>query len=225
MARCSKCGASGVFLCVNSVGLCDRCQAESLNKLAEEKRNRQRSANLDACLRKNARPSVQRIFDQFIEKYPKAHITGISVQDDGNKLLVYLEGKPMYYATFNLLTGSIDLVSYQDVVAKSAAEAENEKRRVAEANKERARGQDAGCAIFIALLGALYGLVCLTFSYIGGLVGIVCSLVVFSGGLAKSRTIVIVGGVLSLVSIVFGFPYTLLFLVFGILYICLGTGM
>lgn len=216
MPKCLKCGEKVWEMDLDRNGVCRRCIAAR-----EDKGAAIRAENLDVCRRRCAKPNIQRIFDGFIAKYPDALITGISVQDDGQKLLVYLDGKPMYYVTHNPLTNSVDLVSHQEAEEKAAEDA----KKAAEAADQASREKSAGCSIWLSIVGVIYGALCLLFSSVGGFAGLVCSLIVLAGGISKSRFAVILGGVLSLVSVFLGFPYTILFALFGIFYICVGSDM
>lgn len=159
-------------------------------------------------------PVIQRIFDAFIRRYPDALITGVSIKDGGKKLLFYLDGKPSYYTTFNPLTNDVDLVKYSDAMKAEAA-----------AKEQASRDKNAGCSIFLSVLGLLYGLFYLLFSSIGGFVGIVCSLIVLAGGVSKRKSMVILGGALSFAAVFVGFPFGLGYILFGIFYLCVGSEM
>lgn len=110
-----------------------------------------RKENYDLFLKGNAAPPVQRIFDAFIRKYPDAQITGISVQDNGQRLLVYLDGNPAYYATYNPLTNFADLEVYIPVATEKSAPVKN----LASISAER--GNTLSCVV--SLLSLIYGLI------------------------------------------------------------------
>lgn len=110
MSKCARCGARVWAMELDDAGLCARCIENE--KDADQKRELIRKQNYQHFLAHEVEHKSQRIFDAFIKKYPDALITGISVQDGGSKLLIYLDGNPMYYATFNPLTNDVDLVKY-----------------------------------------------------------------------------------------------------------------
>lgn len=110
-----------------------------------------RKENYDLCLKGNAAPPVQRIFDAFIRKYPDAQITGISVQDNGQRLLVYLDGNPAYYATYNPLTNFADLEVYISFTTEKSAPVKN----LASISAER--GNTLSCVV--SLLSLIYGFI------------------------------------------------------------------
>lgn len=110
MPKCARCGARVWAMELDDAGLCARCIENE--KDADQKRALIRKQNYQHFLAHEVEHKSQRIFDAFIKKYPDALITGISVQDSGSKLLIYLDGNPMYYATFNPLTNDVDLVKY-----------------------------------------------------------------------------------------------------------------
>lgn len=220
MPECVKCGKKVLGMDLDRNGVCRQCIDARADKGSAV-----RTENLEVCRRRCAKPNIQRIFDGFTAKYPDALLTGISVQEGGDKLLIYLDEKPMYYATFNPLTNSVDLVSHQEVQARLAAAKEKNAKEAAEANKQKELAQNSGCAVWLSVFGIFYGLFCILFSTIGGAIGMICSLLVIAGGLAKSRSLVIVGGALSISAALFGFPFTIGYILFGIFYICAGTSM
>ncbi len=68
-----------------------------------------RKENYELCHAGKAPPPTQRIYDAFVRQYPDALITGISIKDDGKRLLLYLDGKPAYYASFDPLINGVGL--------------------------------------------------------------------------------------------------------------------
>lgn len=220
MPKCSKCGKKVFEMDIDRNGVCRRCIAARDDKGAAI-----RAENLDVCRRRCAKPNIQRIFDGFTAKYPDALLTGISVKEGGDKLLIYLDGKPMYYATFNPLTNDVDLVKYADAINQAEAADAAAAKQKADETAQTSREKNAGCSIWLSVAGILYGVFCLLFSSLGGLIGIVCSLIVLAGGVSKSKGVVCLGGALSFAAAVVGFPFSLGYVLFGIFYLCVGAEM
>jgi hypothetical protein len=193
-------------------GLCEFCRKNvaAEKKIADDKAFYAR--NLAKLRANNGRPGNQRIFDAFVSKYPDALITGVQVIGTNEKLLVHLDGKPAYYVTFNPLLNSVDLVKYSD--ALKAEEAAKIAERESQAQAERSK--NAGCAVWLAVFGIIYGLVCMIASYLAGFVGMICSAIVLAGGASKSKGTVIFGGVCAFIAAIIGFPLSIGYALFGI---------
>ena len=195
--KCIRCGDHGFGLYIFPDGTCENCR-RAIEKEKNEKRNEEiRANNYHACLNGTARPGVMRIYRAFVSKYPDALITGIGVLGDDKKLLVYLDGEPAYYVTFNPLTNSVDLVKYGVVSTSSIRDA-------APQNKSY------DLATCWSVLALLYGIFLLLFSYIGAFAGIISSLIALCGCISKTKTAIILGGCLLFLSVVLAFPYSIL---------------
>lgn len=225
MPNCSRCGKIMWNYTPSqlSAGLCAKCfDVREKEKIHS---SQIRAVNYQRFLSRDARPGNQKIFDAFVAQYPNAMITGVGIVEQERKLLFHLDGKPAYYATLNPLTGAADIVSYQAVQAQKEEDARAEADAIAAENAARSRSHNAGCSIFLAVLGAIYGLFCMVIHFIGGIAGLFCSMLVLAGGISKSRFLVILGGVFSFVAAVVGFPFSILYVLFGIFFLCVGVEM
>lgn len=116
MATCQRCG---IKLCRQDekIGVyCYQCREKREREIANEKLVR----NLDYCRKGEAMQNAQRIYDAFVSEYPGALLTGIDVKDSGNMLLLYLDGKPAYFAKMNVLTGKATLEKYDNAPASTS---------------------------------------------------------------------------------------------------------
>lgn len=214
---CERCNARVPVQELDAFGLCDRCAHQASRNAAT------RSNNLTTCQGGTAKPNVQRIYDAFVAKYPDALLTGISVKDDGEQLLLYLDNKPMYYAAIDPLTNAIGLTSYAEVIAaEDAAKEAQREAEAAEALKAK-RIKAANRAMVTGVIGILYGIICLILQPAGGVVALVGSIAALAGGSAESRGAVIFAGAAALLSVFLGFPSTVLFFVLAIVWFCLGA--
>lgn len=225
MAKCVRCGKRMPPFRLTSDGLCESCAKAAAEESRKKRLQNIRAENYQHFLAHETDHKSQRIFDAFIKKYPDALITGVSVKDDGKKLLFYLDGNPMYYATFNPLTNDVDLVKYADAINQAEAADAAAAKQKADETAQASREKNAGCSIWLSVVGILYGVFCLLFSSLGGLIGIVCSLIVLAGGVSKIKGVVILGGALSFAAAVVGFPFSLGYVLFGIFYLCVGSEM
>lgn len=194
MATCQRCG---IKLCRQDekIGVyCYQCREKREREVQNEKLVR----NLDYCRKGEGMQNAQRIYDAFVSEYPGALLTGIDVKDSGNMLLLYLDGKPSYFATMNVLTGKVNLEAYDAPISSS-----NGKQTSTPA-------KSYGGATAFSVISAFYGLFLLLFSYIGGLITIISSLVALCGCISKSKTAIVFGAVFLLLAVVFCFPYSLL---------------
>lgn len=186
---CIKCGAHGRGVFVYKSGLCVKCDAEK-----EARENAEFYAeNYHVCKAGKAKPAVQRIYDAFVRQYPDALITGIGVQNGGERLLVYLDGTPSYTVTFDPLTNGVTLVKVES--PSTAAP-------VAAAPKEP--------SYFPPLIFSIFALAYGLWVHIGsstpaGLVGIAASLIALAGCASKSKPLAALGACLMLISPVLSF--------------------
>lgn len=222
---CDRCGKHVRYVTDYNLkyGMCDKCTDIKDKEISHA--NQVRYRNYQTLLSREGRPGNQKIFDAFVAQYPNAMITGVGIVERERKLLFHLDGKPAYYATLNPLTGAADIVSYQAVQAQKEEETRAESDAIAAENAARSRSKNAGCSIFLAVLGAIYGLFCMVIHFIGGIAGLFCSMLVLAGGISKSRFLVILGGVFSFVAAAVGFPFSILYALFGIFFLCVGAEM
>ena len=107
------------------------------------------ASNYLACQNGTARPSVLRVYEAFVKKYPEAQITGIGVPpDDERKLSVCLDGDIVYIATYNPLTNSVDVVE-KGAVSKTSDSI------TSDYPKKNNSGCLTACLIFMAILLAI----------------------------------------------------------------------
>lgn len=216
---CERCNARVPVQELDAFGFCDRCAHQASRNAAT------RSNNLTTCQGGTAKPNVQRIYDAFVAKYPDALLTGISVQDDGERLLLYLDNKPMYYAAIDPLTNAISLSSYAEAAAAKAA-AEEARKADAAADAADAQCRRASkCAVITSILGIAYGLICFILQPVGGVIALVSSFSALGGGLCNSRAAMIFAGIIAFLAVVLGFPSSILFFVLAIIWLCMATDL
>lgn len=114
MPRCSVCNNRYDLSHLDENRVCRAC-ADNQKKKFEG----QLKENIDALSDGRGKPQYQRIYDAFIRTYPDAVITGVACYADPVRILVYLDGQPMYYATFDPLRSAAKLESYDDAPASS----------------------------------------------------------------------------------------------------------
>lgn len=119
MPRCKRCGTRISRAESNYDGYCKPCRKSAASqKKAEAQALLER--NHTALKEHRGRPALQRIYDSFVEQYPNALITGIAVPEMDKKLLIYLDGEPAYYATFDPLDNAAKLSKYVPVTPDPA---------------------------------------------------------------------------------------------------------
>lgn len=216
---CVECGATVLYDTLNDECLCRKCAVRM------QRNAKMRTQNLNICQGGTAKPNVQRIYDAFVAKYPDALLTGISVQDDGERLLLYLDNKPMYYAAIDPLTNAISLSSYAEAAAAKAA-AEEARKADAAADAADAQCRRASkCAVITSILGIAYGLICFILQPVGGVIALVSSFSALGGGLCNSRAAMIFAGIIAFLAVVLGFPSSILFSVLAIIWLCMATDL
>lgn len=115
MPKCSVCQHRYKANQINKEGLCPSCASDREEKIAQKLKD-----NLDALCGGRGKEQYQKIFDAFVRTYPEALITGVGCNSEHQHLLMYLDGKPMYYATFDPLRNSVSLEPYEVADANPA---------------------------------------------------------------------------------------------------------
>lgn len=123
---CSRCGDHGLFLYIDSDGLCDNCRPKVEAERREKRRLEALRSNYEMLKEGKAEPDLQRTYDAFHRKYPNALVTGVQVTGDSARINVYLAGGYVYKVTFNPLTNEAD-------VSKSGGSS-SDQRPISEAN-------------------------------------------------------------------------------------------
>ena len=191
MPYCKGCGKKEWPIFLTESGYCQDCSDA-----------RYSNQGLYDCkktfVERRAPANLQRIYDAFRKEYPDALVTGV-LQHSDDCIIIYLDGKPAYYATFDPLTAKAKLRSYGTPSTST---------------DHRGYYAASGVASFV---GILFGVLLLkAFSFPAGAVGIIASLVSLSGSIARSRVAVILGAVFMLFPLVFTLlsaPYVIIMLI------------
>lgn len=220
---CDQCRKRVLLSNISADGICLDCVAHN-RKNAET-----RAANLDRCKDGTASAPVQKLYDAFSAKYSVAHLTGISVKDDGARLLMYLDGAPMYYVTIDPLTDAAQLASYADSVANKDAAADKDAVASAEAKSARVRSRWMGLCGAVSILAIVYVLITLTaastvLSLIGGYVALACMLLCLVGYFLDDGRYSVFGGVMVFLSIPMSLSVYFILVPIGFVLIACGLG-
>lgn len=195
MPYCKGCGKKEWPIFLTKSGYCQRCYddlyaSQSLSTCKQSFADRRMPENL------------QRIYDAFCKQYPDALVTGIVKYSDAC-LLIYLDGKPAYYATFDPLTATAKLRAYVTPSASTVS-----------------RGYYVASGV-CAIVGLLFGVLLLNaFSFNSvfnsGVIGCIASIITLAGSIARSRLTVIIGSAFMLLPLVFSLysaPYLVIMLI------------
>lgn len=187
MPKCISCNIRYKSSQLDANHFCRSCLSEK-----EKKSERLLKDNLATLCEGRGKDEFQRIFDAFVRTYPEALITGVGCNSECHHLLVYLDEKPMYFATFDPLKNSVILEAY-DAPAVTPAPKKNYGAIVSE------RANTLACAVSLfSFIGSLILFFSPGFTITAVAYGLFSLIALFASARNKGDTSVI-GGVLMVI--------------------------